>query len=108
MIYNSVVTGLTAGTSLNGIEIENTETHEKRTIKTDGLFIAVGLQPDTGEFADIITLDDAGYVEADESCLTNVPGIFTAGDCRKKSVRQVSTAIADGAAAAVAAIKYLG
>lgn len=108
IIYNSVVTGLLADTSLTGIEIENTETKEKQTIKTDGLFVAVGLKPDTDAFGNIISLNELGYIAADESCKTNIPGVFTAGDCRTKSVRQVSTAIADGAVAAIEAVKFIG
>ncbi|MCH5198688.1 MAG: FAD-dependent oxidoreductase [Oscillospiraceae bacterium] len=108
IIYNSVVTGLLSDSSLTGVEIENTETKEKRIVNADGLFVAVGLKPDTEPFKDIITLDDFGYINADESCLTNIPGIFTAGDCRKKSVRQVSTAVSDGASAAIAAVKFIG
>ena len=109
VIYGSVVTGLSYNDEgLTGIEIQNTETGETAAIPTAGLFVAVGLLPDTAPFKDLIRLDGWGYVDAAEDCLTNVPGIFTAGDCRAKSVRQVSTAAADGAVAAVAAIKYLG
>ena len=109
VIYSSVVTGLAWNDrGLTGIVINNTETGVSAAIPTDGLFVAVGLSPDTAPFKDLVTLDDWGYVAADETCLTNVPGIFTAGDCRTKGVRQVSTAAADGAVAAVAAIKYLG
>ena len=109
VIYNSVVTGLRYNDKgVTGIETLNTETGEASAIPAEGLFVAVGLSPDTAPFRGLIDLDDYGYVAADESCLTNVPGIFTAGDCRQKTVRQVTTAAADGAAAAVAAIKYLG
>ena len=109
VIYGSVVTGLLYDEQgLTGIQIENTETGERSDLPADGLFVAVGLLPDTAPFKELIGLDEYGYVAADESCLTNVPGIFTAGDCRRKAVRQVSTAASDGAAAAVAAIRYLG
>lgn len=109
VIYGCVVTGLLSDENgLTGIEITETETGDKRTLAADGLFVAVGLLPDTAPFKELITLDDWGYVAADERCLTNVPGVFTAGDCRAKGVRQVSTAAADGAVAAVAAVKYLG
>ena len=109
IIYSSVVTGLRWNDNgLTGIEITNTDTDEKTEIPTGGLFVAVGLLPDTAPFRGLIALDQWGYVAADEGCLTDVPGIFTAGDCRAKGVRQVSTAAADGAVAAVAAIKYLG
>ncbi|MBQ7638650.1 MAG: FAD-dependent oxidoreductase [Clostridia bacterium] len=108
IIYNSVVTGLIAENGLKAIEIQNTETLEKSTVKTDGLFVAVGLRPDTDPFRDFISLDQYGYIAADESCVTDIPGVFCAGDCRVKTVRQVSTAAADGAVAAIAAVKYIG
>lgn len=108
VIYSTVVTGLTRNENgLTGVTVRNTETGEERTLPTEGLFVAVGLSPDTAPFKGLIKLDEYGYVDAGEDCLTNVKGVFTAGDCRRKSVRQVSTAAADGAVAAVAAIKYL-
>ena len=109
IIYSSVVTGLRRDAQgFTGIEIQNTETGEKTELSAGGLFVAVGLQPDTEPFKDLVALDGWGYVASDESCLTDVPGVFTAGDCRAKTVRQVSTAAADGAVAAIAAVKYLG
>lgn len=108
IIYSSLVTGLSRnGQGLTGIEITNTDSGEISHISTEGLFVAVGLSPDTEAFRDLIALDAYGYILADESCCTNVPGIYAAGDCRTKTVRQVTTAAADGAVAAVAAIKYL-
>ena len=108
VIYNSVVTGFEADTSLKGVKIKNTENGGEQLIVCDGVFVAIGLVPDTAPFKDVIELDSYGYVKADESCLTNIPGVFTAGDCRTKSIRQISTAISDGAAAALAACKYIG
>ena len=108
VIYSSLVTGLFSNEKgLIGIEITNTDSGEKAVIPTEGLFVAVGLAPDTAAFKDLIALDDYGYIIADESCGTNVPGIYAAGDCRTKTVRQIATAAADGAVAAVAAVKYL-
>lgn len=80
---------------------------ENKTVSADGVFVAIGLQPDNEAFKDNVELQ-YGYVKADESCTTNSKGIFTAGDCRTKGVRQIATAIADGATAALEAIKYLG
>ena len=85
---------------------------EKKTglltkISLDGLFIAIGLLPQNEPFEKLISLDDRGYADSDESCETKTRGIFVAGDCRKKKVRQVTTAAADGAAAAIAACDYL-
>ncbi len=76
-------------------------------LKTDGVFVAIGLAPENGPFADWLDLDAGGYADADETCLTKTEGLFVAGDCRKKGVRQITTATADGATAALAACRYL-
>ena len=73
----------------------------------DGLFLAVGLEPQNGNFASFVRLDERGYIDADESCMTSAEGVFTAGDCRRKKIRQVATAAADGAVAALAACDYI-
>ena len=73
----------------------------------DGVFLAVGLVPENSAFTNVADTNEAGYFDADESCLTATPGVFVAGDCRKKTLRQVATACADGAQAAVAACDYL-
>ena len=108
VIYEGGVTCIEGGDALAGVTIKNTATGETRTIPADGLFVAIGLLPDTGAFEGTIDLNEYGYIAADERCLTNVPGVFTAGDCRTKAVRQVSTAAADGAVAALAAVRYIG
>lgn len=93
--------------SFKGIEIENKLTNERETIICDGLFVAIGLIPENGIFAGYADLDERGYFLSDESTLTKTPGVFVAGDCRRKDVRQVTTACADGAMAALAACAYL-
>ena len=80
----------------------------ERTLELDGLFVAIGLIPQNEAFSDIIELDSYGYASSDESCLTKTEGIFVAGDCRLKKIRQVATAASDGAVAALAACSYLG
>ena len=77
-------------------------------LEIDGMFVAIGLIPQNEAFSDVIALNDYGYVDSDENCLTNAKGIFVAGDCRCKKVRQVATAAADGAIAALAACNYIG
>lgn len=84
----------------------HTVTGEEQKLSVDGLFIAVGQMPDTREFTSLIQLDEGGYIEAGEDCHTNIPGIYAAGDCRKKQVRQLTTAVADGSVAALAACAY--
>lgn len=74
-------------------------------IAVDGIFICVGQIPGNGPFADVLDLDEAGYIRAGEDCKTNVPGVFAAGDCRTKAIRQLTTAAADGAVAALGALK---
>lgn len=108
VIYDSVVESILGDTAFAGIRIKNTADGTYTDIAADGMFIAIGLAPETGAFRELVALDDGGYVDADESCLTGVAGIFTAGDCRKKTVRQITTAAADGAVAALAACKYIG
>ena len=80
---------------------------EEKTIEVSGLFVAVGQTPETKIFEDIIKLDSDGYAASGEDCKTVTDGIFVAGDCRKKAVRQLATAVGDGAAAAVSAIEYI-
>lgn len=105
-IYNSNITKLNGKEKLESIEVTNNDGGIK-TIEISGLFIAVGRVPENQNFAKIINLNEAGYVIAGEDCHTNVDGIFTAGDNRIKSLRQLVTATSDGAIAATEAIKYI-
>jgi thioredoxin reductase (NADPH) len=89
-----------------GVEIAN-ENGEKETINADGLFVAIGLVPENEPFKDLAELNDYGYFASDESCVTKTPGIFVAGDCRSKFIRQITTAAADGTIAALAACRYI-
>ena len=91
---------------LSGVELTSKEDGSKKTIDVDGLFVAIGQEPKTADFKDLVTLA-GGYVDAGENCKTNVEGIFVAGDCRTKKVRQLTTACSDGAVAALAAIDYI-
>ncbi len=104
-VTESVITALLGETELTGIRLA--KNGSEREIALDGLFVAIGHAPDNGIFKDYIDLDDAGYVRSGEDCLTKTAGVFTAGDCRRKSVRQLTTAAADGAVAALAACSYL-
>jgi len=105
LILNAHVTGLLGDTELTGIELEQEGT--PRRLSVSGLFVAIGHQPDNGIFAPLMELDGKGYVRAGEDCLTKSAGIFVAGDCRAKAVRQLTTAVADGAVAALAACRFL-
>lgn len=107
-VLNSNVTKLIGEDKLTAVEVTNKLTGEKRELAVAGLFVAIGQEPDNQAFANEVDLAPAGYIEAGEDCATKTPGIFTAGDCRTKTVRQLTTAAADGAVAALAACKYIG
>ena len=108
IICSSVVTGFTGEDTLTGVIIKNSDTDEEKTIPCDGCFVAIGLIPATDFLKDNVSLNTYGYVDANESCKTNIDGVFVAGDCRSKEIRQITTATADGATAALAAIKHIG
>jgi len=108
VIFSNVVDSyLSENGMLTGMVIVNTETGEKRTLKCDGAFLAVGLVPENEIFAQVAKLDERGYFDTDENCVTVTPGVFVAGDCRRKNIRQVTTAAGDGAVAAMAACRFL-
>ncbi|MBP3217389.1 MAG: FAD-dependent oxidoreductase [Lachnospiraceae bacterium] len=98
---------ITENGELKGLCIHSRTTAEPQEIACDGLFVAIGLIPENGPFAELAELNSYGYFDSDEQCLTRTPGIFVAGDCRSKFVRQVTTAVADGATAALAACRYI-
>lgn len=93
--------------SLEGVEIEQVVGGARRVLAVDGVFVAIGLIPQNEAFATLLTLDERGYADANEQCTTRTPGIFVAGDCRRKQIRQVATAVADGAVAALAACDFI-
>lgn len=92
---------------LRGVTVEPREGGEARNIACDGLFVAIGLIPENDAFAELADLNAWGYFDSDENCITRTPGVYAAGDCRSKKVRQLTTAVADGAAAALAACRYI-
>ena len=106
-IYNSNVTKLISDKRLRAVEVTNKNDGSVRTVELNGLFVAVGRIPENMNFADLVRLDDAGYVAAGEDCHTSCDGIFVAGDNRTKTLRQLVTAAADGAMAATEAVKYI-
>lgn len=108
MVMDSVVTTIIGDGKVEGILVKNKITKEEQTLSVQGLFVAVGQMPDNERFSNVVDIDEKGYVIADESCYTNADGIFVAGDCRTKKVRQLTTATADGAVAALAASEYIG
>lgn len=101
------VTALKGETELKGIVITDSKTGDEKELVIDGMFVAIGLIPQNEIFSEVIALDERGYADGKEDCTTKTPGIFIAGDCRSKKIRQVATAISDGAIAALAACEYI-
>ena len=97
--WNSQVVELLHGQSVEGVRLRNVQTGEEQAVACDGVFVAIGRVPASEEFRDQVELDGSGYVKADESTRTNLPGVFAVGDVRTKAMRQVVTAVADGAVA---------
>lgn len=105
--YSTLCVGYEGDNHLTGLRLRNSENGDETTLAVDGAFLAIGTEPDNLAFAALAPLDDGGYIKADESCRTPTEGIFAAGDCRVKAYRQVATAVADGASAALNACRYL-
>ena len=106
-VLNSTVARFIGEGKLSGIVVKNRETGEERELSVSGAFIAVGFAPNNGVFAELVKLDESGFIRSGEDCKTSRPEIFAAGDCRTKSVRQLVTAGADGGVAAIAACEYI-
>ena len=105
--WNSEVIQLLHGEKLSGVRVKNRLSGEEEEIACDGVFISVGRRPASELFSGQLTLDAAGYIAADESTATSLPGVYAVGDVRTKQVRQVVTAVADGAVAVHMAQEYL-
>ena len=106
-IMGTVVTGyVTVDGQLTGLNLKS-DSGEEQTISVDGAFLAVGLQPENKPFEHLVDLNAWGYFDVDEHCATKTPGLFVAGDCRSKYIRQVVTAAGDGAIAAMGACRFL-
>ena len=105
--WNSVVAELLQDGRLTGVKLRDVNTGEETTIPCDGVFISVGRKPATDLVEGQLTLDRSGYIVADETTRTNIPGVYAVGDVRTKPLRQVVTAVADGATAVHMAEEYL-
>ena len=107
MVWDSVPTVIEGTDKVEDIKVHNVKTDEGKTIAVDGVFIAVGILPNTEKFKGLVDLDESGYIIAGEDGVTSTPGIFAAGDIRTKNLRQVVTAVADGANAVASVQRYL-
>jgi len=106
-IWSTVVEEVLGEKMLSGLKLRNVKTGQQSNLKVDGVFVAVGLMPNSQQFFNILELDDTGYIVTDEMMATSAPGIFAAGDIRRNSPRQVASAVGDGATAAMSAFRYL-
>lgn len=104
-VLEAEVTELLGDDTLRGVVVERRG--EKRELAVDGLFVAIGSEPENALFEPLLRLDEAGCADVGEDCTAPAPGVFVAGDCRRKRVRQLTTAVADGAVAALAAARWL-
>lgn len=107
MVWNSAVEAILGDDQVTGAAIVNLKTGEKRDIKADGLFVAIGIHPNSELIKDVITMSEAGFVLTNDCMQTNIPGIYAAGDLRQKPLWQLITAASDGAVAAVSAQRYI-
>ena len=106
ILYNHVVEEIRGEDAVESLRLRNLITQESKELPVAGIFVAVGIHPETELVRDLVACDAGGYVLAGEDCATNVPGLYVAGDIRKKPMRQIITAVADGANAAVSAGNY--
>ena len=107
IITGTVIDSILDTPEFSGVVTKRLSDGATETLALDGMFVAIGLEPENGAFENLCDLDSAGYIDADESCVTKTPGVFVAGDCRRKAIRQVSTAVADGSVAAISACRYI-
>lgn len=107
ILYDSAVTALHGEDALSSITVQNLKDGSSRELAVSGLFVAIGQMPDNEAFRGVVDLDEKGYILADETCHTRTPGVFAAGDCRQKRVRQLSTAAGDGTVAALEACEFI-
>ena len=107
ILCDRVVEAISGDDALEGVILKNTKTGATEALPVDGVFVCIGQIPENGPFADTVEGNEAGYIVAGEDCTTRDEAVFVAGDCRTKRIRQITTATGDGAAAAIAACRYL-
>lgn len=107
LIWNTIVEDITGEATVSGLKLQNVKSGEISILRLDGVFVAVGLKPNSQYFAGVVDIAETGHIITDELMATSAPGIFAIGDIRRNSVRQVSSAVGDGATAAISAFKYI-
>ena len=107
IIWDSIATGVEGFFGVESVKIKNVKTNEEKTLKADGCFIWVGILPNTSFLNESLKTDETGFIQADKNMQTSVPGVFAVGDVRDTPLRQISTAVGDGAMAAVSAEHFI-
>ena len=107
IIWDTVVNSIEGNEKVEALQLQNTKNQEIKSLAVSGVFVAIGMKPETEVFQGLVEMDKNGYIQADESCETNIAGIVVAGDVRTKKLRQIVTAVADGANAIYSLEKYL-
>ncbi|MBO6112636.1 MAG: thioredoxin-disulfide reductase [Lachnospiraceae bacterium] len=107
VIWNTGVEEICGSDKVTGVVVKDLKSGTDRLLETDGVFVAVGITPMADPFGDVLETDKDGYIIADETCASSIPGVFAAGDVRSKALRQVVTAVADGANAVAGVSRYL-
>ncbi len=106
-IWDTIVEEIVGGEVVKALQLRNVKTKKSSALEVAGVFVAVGLKPNSQHFAGIVKLSQSGHISTDETMATSAPGLFAAGDIRQSSARQIATAVGDGATAALAAFSYL-
>jgi thioredoxin reductase (NADPH) len=106
-IWDTIVEGIVGGEVVKALKLRNVKTGKSSTLEVAGVFVAVGLKPNSQQFADVVKLNKTGHIVTDERMASSAPGLFAAGDIRQNSARQIASAVGDGATAALAAFSYL-
>jgi thioredoxin reductase (NADPH) len=107
IIWDSIATGVEGFFGVESVKIKNVKTNEEKTLKADGCFIWVGILPNTSFLNESLKTDETGFIQADKNMQTSVPGVFAVGDVRDTPLRQIATAVGDGAMAAVSAEHFI-
>jgi thioredoxin reductase (NADPH) len=106
-VWDSVIEKIAGDPMVTSIQLRNVKTNKTSALELTGVFVAIGLIPNSKTFSDLVNLNSTGHIITDETMATSAPGIFAVGDVRQNSARQVSSAVGDGATAAIAAFRYL-
>ena len=107
LCWNQVCEEIQGQQEVEGVLLRNVKDGNSRIVAVDGVFVAIGISPNSEPYANLLRLDQGGYILAGEDCSTNIPGVFAAGDVRTKKLRQIVTATSDGANAIASALDYL-